>query len=45
MLIDLYLQGRLPLDAFVTEEIGIDEIDAAFEKMHGGNVLRSVVVM
>ncbi len=43
MLIDLYLQGRLPLDAFVTEEIGIDGVEAAFEKMHGGNVLRSVV--
>ena len=45
MLIDLYLQGRLPLDAFVTEEIGIDDIPAAFAKMDGGNVLRSVVVM
>ncbi|MFT3831968.1 MAG: S-(hydroxymethyl)mycothiol dehydrogenase [Micropruina sp.] len=45
MLIDLYLQGRLPLDAFVTEEIGIDGVEAAFEKMHGGNVLRSVVVL
>ncbi|NMD45610.1 MAG: S-(hydroxymethyl)mycothiol dehydrogenase, partial [Propionibacterium sp.] len=44
MLIDLYLQGRLPLDAFVTEEIGIDGVEAAFEKMNGGNVLRSVVV-
>jgi len=44
MLIDLYLQGRLPLDAFVTEEIGIDDIPAAFEKMDSGNVLRSVVV-
>ncbi len=44
MLIDLYLQGRLPLDAFVTEEIGIDDVEAAFEKMHGGDVLRSVVV-
>jgi S-(hydroxymethyl)mycothiol dehydrogenase len=43
MLIDLYLQGRLPLDAFVTETIGIDDIDAAFAKMHGGEVLRSVV--
>ena len=43
MLIDLYLQGRLPLDAFVTETIGIGDIDAAFEKMHGGEVLRSVV--
>ncbi|MFT4294171.1 MAG: S-(hydroxymethyl)mycothiol dehydrogenase [Micropruina sp.] len=44
MLIDLYLQDRLPLDAFVTEEIGVDGVEAAFEKMHGGNVLRSVVV-
>ncbi|MFT3970212.1 MAG: S-(hydroxymethyl)mycothiol dehydrogenase [Micropruina sp.] len=44
MLIDLYLQGRLPLDAFVTEEIGIGGVEAAFEKMHGGNVLRSVVL-
>ena len=44
MLIDLYLQGRLPLDAFVSEEIGIDDIEAAFAKMHGGEVLRSVVV-
>jgi S-(hydroxymethyl)mycothiol dehydrogenase len=44
MLIDLYLQGRLPLDAFVSEEIGIDEIEAAFDKMHRGDVLRSVVV-
>jgi S-(hydroxymethyl)mycothiol dehydrogenase len=44
MLIDLYLQGRLPLDAFVTEEIGINDIEAAFDKMHRGDVLRSVVV-
>ena len=43
MLIDLYLQGRLPLDAFVTETIGIGDIEAAFGKMHGGDVLRSVV--
>jgi len=43
MLIDLYLQGRLPLEAFVTETIGIGDIDAAFERMHHGDVLRSVV--
>ena len=43
MLIGLYLQGRLPLDAFVTETIGIDGIDDAFAKMHHGDVLRSVV--
>ncbi len=44
MLVDLYQQGRLDLDAFVTEEIGIDDIEAAFEKMHHGDVLRSVVL-
>ncbi|KAF4409280.1 MULTISPECIES: S-(hydroxymethyl)mycothiol dehydrogenase [Streptomyces] len=43
MLIDLYLQGRLDLDAFVTETIGIEDIEPAFEKMHHGDVLRSVV--
>ncbi|WP_017933063.1 S-(hydroxymethyl)mycothiol dehydrogenase [Nocardioides sp. Iso805N] len=45
MLIDLYRQGRLDLDAFVSEEIAIDEVEAAFEKMHHGDVLRSVVVL
>ncbi len=43
MLIDLYLQGRLPLDKFVTETIGIGDVEAAFTKMHDGGVLRSVV--
>ncbi len=45
MLIDLYLQNRLPLDAFVTEEIGLDDIEAAFAKMQAGDVLRSVVII
>jgi S-(hydroxymethyl)mycothiol dehydrogenase len=45
MLVDLYLQGRLDLDAFVSEKIGLGDIEAAFEKMHRGEVLRSVVVL
>ena len=45
MLIDLYLQGRLPLDEFVSETIGITDVEAAFDKMHSGDVLRSVVVL
>ncbi|MCD9878689.1 S-(hydroxymethyl)mycothiol dehydrogenase [Streptomyces guryensis] len=45
MLVDLYLQGRLNLDAFVTETIALDEVEKAFERMHGGDVLRSVVVL
>jgi S-(hydroxymethyl)mycothiol dehydrogenase len=44
MLIDLYLQGRLPLDKFVSEEIALDSVEEAFAKMHDGDVLRSVVV-
>src|ERR1700742_68347 len=44
-LIDLYLQGRLPLEKFVTERIGLEEVEAAFDKMHDGTVLRSVVVL
>ncbi len=45
MLVDLYLQGRLDLDAFVSETIGIGDVEAAFDKMHRGEVLRSVVVL
>jgi S-(hydroxymethyl)mycothiol dehydrogenase len=44
MLVDLHLQGRLPLDKFVSETIPLDGVEAAFEKMHKGEVLRSVVV-
>ncbi len=44
MLIDLYLQGRLDLDRFVSETIGIGDVEEAFHKMERGEVLRSVVV-
>jgi S-(hydroxymethyl)mycothiol dehydrogenase len=44
MLVDLYQQGRLDLDAFVTEEIPLDGVEAAFDRMHQGAVLRSVVI-
>jgi S-(hydroxymethyl)mycothiol dehydrogenase len=44
MLIDLHLQGRLPLDKFVTETIGLDDVEEAFHRMERGQVLRSVVV-
>ncbi|MDI5981323.1 S-(hydroxymethyl)mycothiol dehydrogenase [Amycolatopsis magusensis] len=44
VLVDLHLQGRLPLDKFVTERIGLDDVEKAFHTMHAGEVLRSVVV-
>ncbi|MFT3855181.1 MAG: S-(hydroxymethyl)mycothiol dehydrogenase [Ilumatobacteraceae bacterium] len=45
MLVDLYLQGRLDLDRFVSETIGLGDVEEAFHKMERGEVLRSVVVL
>ena len=45
MLIDLHLQGRLPLDKFVSETIGLDDVEEAFAKMDRGEVLRCVVTL
>jgi S-(hydroxymethyl)mycothiol dehydrogenase len=44
-LVDLYQQGRLPLERFVSERIKLDEVEDAFHTMHAGAVLRSVVVL
>jgi S-(hydroxymethyl)mycothiol dehydrogenase len=45
MLVDLYQQGRVPLERFVSERIKLDEVEEAFHTMHKGDVLRSVVVL
>ncbi|MFD1931625.1 S-(hydroxymethyl)mycothiol dehydrogenase [Nonomuraea mangrovi] len=45
MLIDLFLQGRLPLDKFVSETISLGQVEEAFARMHRGEVLRSVVTL
>ena len=44
-LVDLYLRGRLDLDAFVSETIGLDDVEKAFERMDRGEVLRAVGVV
>uniref|UniRef100_UPI003D7D7444 S-(hydroxymethyl)mycothiol dehydrogenase n=1 Tax=Kineococcus sp. SYSU DK018 TaxID=3383139 RepID=UPI003D7D7444 len=44
-LLELHANGRLPLDAFVTERIGLGDVEEAFATMKSGDVLRSVVVM
>ena len=45
MLVDLYLQGRFDLDRFVSETIGLEDVEEAFQRMVRGEVLRSVVVL
>ncbi|GAB3549615.1 S-(hydroxymethyl)mycothiol dehydrogenase [Actinopolyspora lacussalsi] len=44
-LIEMSLQGRLPLEKFVTEQIELGEVESAFGRMRSGDVLRSVVVL
>jgi len=39
-----YLEGALPLDLLVTERIGLQELDAAFDAMRRGDGVRRVVV-
>ena len=43
-LIDLALQGKFPLERFVSETIPLDGVEEAFARMERGEVLRSVVV-
>jgi S-(hydroxymethyl)mycothiol dehydrogenase len=43
-LVDLHLEGRLPLDRFVSETISLGDVEKAFGKMARGEVLRSVVL-
>ncbi|WP_293770600.1 S-(hydroxymethyl)mycothiol dehydrogenase [uncultured Corynebacterium sp.] len=43
MYVDLSLQGRFPLQDFVSERVGLGDVEAAFATMKTGKVLRSVV--
>lgn len=43
LLAQLYLQGKLNLDAMVTQYIGLGDVEAAFHTMETGNVIRSVI--
>ncbi|MBF6275699.1 MULTISPECIES: S-(hydroxymethyl)mycothiol dehydrogenase [Nocardia] len=45
MLLDLYRQGRLPLERFVSKRVALDQVEQAFTTMHHGDVLRSVVTL
>ena len=45
LVVELYRQGRFDLERFVSETIGLGDVEEAFVKMHRGEVLRSVVVL
>lgn len=43
-LVEFYLDGKLHLDAMVTERVRLDDINEAFAAMKSGEVARSVIV-
>jgi S-(hydroxymethyl)mycothiol dehydrogenase len=45
LLVDLWQSGRFDLDGFVSERIGLGDVEEAFHKMERGEVLRSVVML
>jgi S-(hydroxymethyl)glutathione dehydrogenase/alcohol dehydrogenase len=42
--VDQYMSGRIKLDEYVTLTLPLTEINSAFDKMHEGSVIRSVIV-
>ncbi len=36
-------KGEIPLDTFITHTMGLDEINSAFELMHEGKSIRTVI--
>lgn len=41
--VERYLQGEFKLDDFITHTMGLDKINEAFELMHSGKSIRSVI--
>jgi Zn-dependent alcohol dehydrogenase len=42
-LLDLYMDGRLPLDRLVSRTYRLEEINEAFAAMNSGEVARAVI--
>lgn len=45
LLVDLYLAGRLELDALVTRTYGLGDVQQVFDDMHAGELARGVLVL
>jgi len=42
--VDRYMDGEIELDAFVTHTMGLEDINKAFDLMHSGESIRSVII-
>ena len=43
-MVDQYMGGEIKLDEFITYSMGLDDINDAFDHMHAGRSIRSVIV-
>ena len=43
-IVDWYMEGRLDIDSLITHELPLERINDAFDLMHAGESIRSVVV-
>jgi len=41
--VDMYMDGRIQIDPLITHKMGIEDINKAFDLMHKGESIRSVV--
>lgn len=39
----LHAQGRMPVEKLLTERIGLEDINAGFDKLHAGKAIRQVI--
>jgi S-(hydroxymethyl)glutathione dehydrogenase/alcohol dehydrogenase len=42
--VDRYLSGEIELDKMITHKMPLEEINKAFELMHQGNSIRTVIL-
>ena len=42
-IVDMYMDGRIQIDPLITHKMGIEDINKAFDLMHAGESIRSVV--
>ena len=42
-MVDQYMDGEIKIDEFITHTMALEEINSAFDLMHEGKSIRSVV--
>ncbi|GGY37262.1 S-(hydroxymethyl)glutathione dehydrogenase/class III alcohol dehydrogenase [Parvularcula lutaonensis] len=42
-IVDMYMEGRIDIDSLITHKMPLEKINDAFDLMHGGKSIRSVV--